>query len=261
MVIEGGFHPDEIVPHPPFEVVTQGKGPNIQNLLVHAANRGDSREATVIGGLKTKDVDVVVNKTGIGPCVAISLKGTLKAFRNLTNRMEEAVGDCANLHMTYPSLVYGFLHVIRATKEGVIPPNSRHLLDPKQERTVVDATDVAIKASGAIADGIGRYHEVLTRLSGRRDIRDDITRYEAVSLVLASVGKGATGIVDSAYPSHESPLRFERFFERIFEQYDLRFVYGAPALDRITRRLVWDPDSPAFKEQQAKEYDPRLGRS
>ena len=44
----------------------------------------------MLGGLKTKDVDVVVSKPGIGPCVAVSIKGTLNAFRNLTNRMEEA---------------------------------------------------------------------------------------------------------------------------------------------------------------------------
>ena len=58
----------------------------------------------MLGGLKTKDVDVVVSKPGIGPCVAVSIKGTLNAFRNLTNRMEEAVGDCTNLHISYPNL-------------------------------------------------------------------------------------------------------------------------------------------------------------
>src|SRR5437762_3146836 len=78
-----------------------------------AARRG---EQTILGGLKTKNVDVVICLTGIGPCLAVSVKGTMNAFRNLTNRMEEAAGDCTNLHISYPTLVYGFLHVMRATR-------------------------------------------------------------------------------------------------------------------------------------------------
>lgn len=58
---------------------------------------------------------------GIGPYIAVSMKGTLNAFRNLTNRMEEAVGDCTNLHITYPGLVYAFLTVLRANQEGPVP--------------------------------------------------------------------------------------------------------------------------------------------
>ena len=78
---------------------------------------GSRGERTILGGLKTKDVDVVVAKHGIGPVMAVSMKGTLNAFRNLTNRMEEAVGDCTNLHISYPALVYGFLQVMRANRE------------------------------------------------------------------------------------------------------------------------------------------------
>lgn len=78
-------------------------------MLVHDPERAAGGELTVLGGLKTKDVDVVVTKPAIGPCIAVSIKGTLNAFRNLTNRMEEAVGDCTNLHISYPNLVYGFL--------------------------------------------------------------------------------------------------------------------------------------------------------
>ncbi len=59
-------------------------------MLVHDPESAAGGELTVLGGLKTKDVDVVVSKPGIGPCVAVSIKGTLNAFRNLTNRMEEA---------------------------------------------------------------------------------------------------------------------------------------------------------------------------
>lgn len=41
----------------------------------------------MLGGLKT-NVDVVVNKPGLDPVLAVSCKGMTGAFRNLTNRME-----------------------------------------------------------------------------------------------------------------------------------------------------------------------------
>jgi len=113
LVVEGGLHPDEVTPRPPFEV-EQFRGR--KNVLVYNSSSAGGGEQTVLGGLKTKNVDVVVSKQGIGPCIAVSHKGVLGAFRNLTNRMEEAVGDCTNIHITYPALVYGFLVAIRANR-------------------------------------------------------------------------------------------------------------------------------------------------
>ncbi len=84
LVVEGGFLPDEITPRPPFEVVRGRDG----IALRHAPERGGSGEQTVLGGLKTKDVDVAVTKAAIGPALVVSIKGTMNAFRNLTNRME-----------------------------------------------------------------------------------------------------------------------------------------------------------------------------
>ena len=73
-------------------------------------------EATVLVGLKTKNVDVVINKDGLGPVLAVSCKGMTGAFRNLTNRMEETIGECTNLHITCPALVFGYLFIIRANQ-------------------------------------------------------------------------------------------------------------------------------------------------
>ena len=44
---------------------------------------GGFGEEVVLGGLKTKNVDVVVTKEKIVPVLAISCKGATKAFRNL----------------------------------------------------------------------------------------------------------------------------------------------------------------------------------
>ena len=53
------------------------------------------------------------------------------------------------------------------------------------------------------------------------------------------------------YPPPTSVLHFDKFFPALYEQYDLRFVYGASALARKTRRIEWDAESPVLS-------DPRL---
>lgn len=251
LVVEGGFHPDDIVPRPPFSVRRTRAG----HVLVHDPESAAGGELTVLGGLKTKDVDVVVSKPGIGPCVAVSIKGTLNAFRNLTNRMEEAVGDCTNLHISYPNLVYGFLHVIRANKEGRLEPEAAHFLKADEAGNVA-ANDIAIRGDGEVVESILRYHDVLLGLAGRDGVRNDISRYEALALAMVEP-EGRTVVAD--WPSAASPLRMEKFMDAIYRAYDQRYVYAAPKLVKRTTRLAWRDDSPAFDERQAVTFVPRLG--
>jgi len=204
--------------------------------------RGGSGERTVLGGLKTKVVDVVVTKNGIGPVVAVSVKGTIGAFRNLTNRMEEAVGDCTNLHISYPALVYGFFQVVKASREGPgVKPN-----------------DVAIRGDGTVSDQIARYHDALARLAGRDDTRDDVTKYEAVCMILASADRPTLGDVVQTYPEVGSPLLSDSFFDMIYAQYEQRFIFAAPSLGTTTRRLEWSPDSPVIGDSRVAGYEPRI---
>ncbi len=253
LVVEGGFHPDDIVPRPPFAVRGRTARGGVAT-LVHDPTRGGGGELTVLGGLKTKDVDVVVAKDGIGPCVAVSIKGTLNAFRNLTNRMEEAVGDCTNLHIAYPNLVYGFLHVIRANPEGPLATEAAHFLKADAAGRVA-ANDIAVRADGTVSESIVRYHDVLLGLTGRDGVRNDISRYEALALALVDP---AARQARADWPETGSPLRIEKFMEAIYRAYDQRYVYAAPKLAKRTARLTWRADSPAFEETVASEFDPRL---
>ena len=107
----------------------------------------------ILGGLKTKRLDVTVTIPTIGPALAVSLKGSHNAFRNLTNRMEEAAGDCTNLHMSYPALVYAFWHVLRANEADDPAPVAHFRL--KDGRYNVQ--DVAVLRGGALAEPIRRY--------------------------------------------------------------------------------------------------------
>ena len=247
LVLEGGFHPDEISPHPPL-----GAKRSLQrNLLYFDPKCEEEREQTVLGGLKSKSVDVVVVKAGVGPVVAISVKGTIGAFRNLTNRMEEAIGDSANIHIMYPGLVYGFLHVLKGNdvRRASLKPN-----------------DIAINERGDVVPSIQRYHDVLLGLSGRKFVRDDVARYEAVGLGLVNPHDDL-GALTELFPAMKSPLHIGRFIASMHATYDLRFPYVASSVIAL-KRLIWDADSPALaaiKSQGRYEsllgYEPREGES
>jgi hypothetical protein len=77
---------------------------------------------------------------------------------------------------------------------------------------------------------------------------------------LADPAAGACGELLMGFPASESPLRFERFFAQVYRRYDERYVYGAPDLKTVTRRLEWAVQSPALRDELAfaLDYQPRL---
>jgi hypothetical protein len=245
LVIEGGFHPDHITPRPPLSVTERKSGLAI---LDHVPNEGGVGEATILGGLKTKNVDVVVSLPSIGPVLAVSMKGSTRAFRNLTNRMEEAAGDCTNLHMTYPAMVYGFWNLLSGRSEGV-------------------AADVSVTSDGTLDAKVWKYVFALSRLSGREDLREHPASYEACGFTLVDAHPDRLGHVHNAFPGTEprfARLAHNTMFETLYLRYDERFVYQAPQLERMTLRRTWNRDSPLFAcfGEDAAEvwgYSPRVG--
>jgi hypothetical protein len=156
--------------------------------------------------------------------------------------MEEAIGDCTNLHISYPNLVYGFLHIMKANVAG---PG-------------VAANDVALLADGRVASAIQRYHDAMAELTGRRGVRNDYTRYEAVALVLVHSSGDGIGEVLASFPVESSRLLFSAYFESLYRIYDHRFVYAAPDLTSTTRRLEWDEESPALPQARELGFEPRV---
>ena len=255
LVLEGGFRPEEITPRPPFNYEKR-RG---QLVLIYDRGLGRGGEATVLGGLKTKNVDVVVAKEGLGPVLAVSCKGMTGAFRNLTNRMEETIGECTNLHIIYPALVFGYLFVIRANrlKEEAIAALAPEEAPPARQ---LAANDIAIRKGGEPVESIIRFHSALRELSGRRGIRNDVSRYEAVSLVMIDMLNERAGSVLLDFPLSDSLLRFEHFFKTLYLRYDERYVYSAPNLKKVTNRLEWSPSSSASQTigSQISEFEPRV---
>jgi hypothetical protein len=247
LVLEGGFDPDDISPHPPFRVEYRknGKAP----LLHYDPSCADGRERTVLGGLKTKNVDVVVTRKNIGPVVAVSCKGVTGAFRNLTNRMEETIGECTNLHITYPALVLGYFVLIRANRQtiGVLDQAADAVNDDLPAQTALAANDIAMTEGGEPIAGIVRFHNALRELVGRRGIRNDVSRYESIGFALVEMHGANRNTLLNTFPVEESPLNLTNFFSTIYLRYDERFVTSAPDLARTTRRLEWDRESPGIQ--------------
>jgi len=248
LVIGGGFDPDDIVPRPPFRAeFHSGRSP----VLHYEPALAQGGERTILGGLKTKNVDVVVTREGIGPVLAVSCKGVTGAFRNLTNRMEETIGECTNLHITYPALVLGYLVLLRANRivEAALDDAAEVAADisdaPEGVRTLA-ANDIAMTEGGEPVAGIVRFHNALRELVGRRGIRNDVSRYEAIGFGLVEMQGPHRNSLLGSFPPPESPLKLSGFFDTLYARYDERFVVSAPDLSRVTRRLEWDPESPAF---------------
>lgn len=256
LCLEGGFDPDEITPRPPFRVKNVGSGSHTRRIIEHNPSSGGSNELTILGGLKTKQVDVVVTKPNIGPVIAVSMKGTLNAFRNLTNRMEEAGGDCTNLHITYPSLVYAYWGVMRANKPEPIPSNAPAALFKKG--STMHINDIAVLKDGSPHPLVVRYHQALASLTGRNGIRNDVSRYEVIALALVDVEDAWFGEVFDGYPPASSDLHLSKLLPTIYKHYDQRFLYQAPDLKKLTGRKGWDESSQVLKDWKAEEYDLRI---
>jgi len=255
LVLEGGFRPEEITPRPPFRrELKKGK-----HVLIFDPAVATGSERTVLGGLKTKNVDVVVAKDGLGPVFAVSCKGMTGALRNLTNRMEETIGECTNLHITYPALVFGYMFAVRANREEVRVAQVAAAAESGIEvGKALKANDIAVNAGGEPVVALVRFHSALRELSGRQGIRNDVSRYEAVSLLMMeTTGEGA-GKLTASFPAEESALRFERFFQTLYLRYEERFLLGAPDLKAVTARLKWAPDSPALSVGPTPDFSLRL---
>ncbi|MBY0621273.1 hypothetical protein [Sphingomonas ursincola] len=260
LVVEGGFDPDDIVPRPPFRVQKRsGRAP----FLHFDEKLGKGGERTVLGGLKTKNVDVVVTREGIGPVLAVSCKGVTGAFRNLTNRMEETIGECTNLHITYPALVLGYLVLLRANRqvETALEDGmhaAEELGSAGEGTKTLTANDIAIEEGGGPVKSIVRFHNALRELVGRRGIRDDVSRYEAIGFGLVEMYGEQRNSLFGSLPTVDSPLNLAGFFDTLYARYDERFVVSAPDLSSVTRRHAWDPASPGL-QLDGLDYEARLG--
>ncbi|MGA3056318.1 MAG: hypothetical protein ABSD63_19080 [Candidatus Korobacteraceae bacterium] len=235
LVIEGGFLPEWLRPCPPMKSLRASKD---QCTLMYSKEAENPSEQAVLGGMKYKNLDVTVMIPGIGPALGISAKSTGNAFRNLTNRMEEAPGDCANIHMMYPGFVFGFLHLIKFAKAS----------------EVANPNDASFDTHDRPLDSIVRYHNALSALTGRTTIMDPPMRYESIGLVVYRC-LGSKSEIWRSYPPSDSPIHYSKFFQRLYDTYDLR--YGYPDSSGRNHRKAWTAPAGTL----AETYDGPTGHS
>ena len=129
--------------------------------------------------------------------------------------MEEAVGDCTNLHIAYPPLVCGYLFVMRANRSVEVGRDlgiDEHGLSRVRLPRKLAENDVALDADGRPVESIRRFHAALRELADRRGIRNDVSSYEAIAFALAATQSERAGEIIEEFPEAGSPLRFDRFF-------------------------------------------------
>jgi hypothetical protein len=110
---------------------------------------------------------------------------------------------------------------------------------------------MGIAANDSVSPQIQRYFAALNEMAGRKFVRDDYTRYEAVGLALVENSGPLAGTVNPAFPPPGSPLRIELFFSRLFEIYDLRYPFLAEHMPAV-RRAEWHTNSPLFQVVTAR---------
>ena len=217
LVLEGGFEPENILPKPPF---TSTKQTLEKYKLLFSPDTTIKSEATVLGGLRTKQIDITVRSSEAGPTLGISLKTTNNAFRNIPNRVEELLGDVTNIHIRYPAFVYGFCHIIKLVREN----------------EALQRNDASFSNDNNPVPAIEQFHDLLTGLVGRSRLTDRPEQYESVALLVVECTRNGPRIFPN-YPPTDSPVHFSKFFDRLYKVYDERYCYvGA---DKTYCRKNW----------------------
>lgn len=217
LVLEGGFEPEDILPRPPL---ASTKVTLEKYVLRYSEADFSNSEATVLGGLRSKQIDVTVRNAEAGPTLGISLKTTSNAFRNIPNRVEELLGDVTNIHLRYPAFTYGFCHIIKLVRE----------------KDVVDKNDASFTNGDVPVPSIQQFHDLLKSLVGRARLTDRPEQYESVALLVVECTKDGPKVFP-AYPPSDSPVHFRLFFERLFKIYDERYSYVGG--DKTHFRKFW----------------------
>ncbi len=73
------------------------------------------------------------------------------------------------------------------------------------------ANDIAMTEGGEPVAGIVRFHNALRELVGRRGIRDDVSRYEAIGIGLVEMHGDHRNVLLESFPLSDSPLKLRAF--------------------------------------------------
>jgi hypothetical protein len=137
---------------------------------------------------RSKTFDVCWPRTG-DPLILISVKSMQNAYRNLTNRIEEAFGDSAVLRLYKSNAVFGFFFFILNGKVAAGQAEQGVSLRTTGAKGVAPYLEL-IEEGGDFFDlsDVGRYRK---KASGRKGQRQDIIRKAEQSLLDLAVTEPA----------------------------------------------------------------------
>jgi hypothetical protein len=169
-----------------------------------------SQTSYFLGGHYLKNVDVTLHASTSGPLLSVSLKSMLSSIeKNVNNRWEEAIGDAANMHARFPMLVFGYLVILPTVTRPIQRAGARA---ESSERIIAeDGTPTAL-AAGLM--------KKLSAARGRKSATDLPSYYEEIAVAVFDANPPYA--LHPTFPSIESGLRIEEFFDRLVERYQER---------------------------------------
>lgn len=164
--------------------------PNSNSLVPAGSDCVEVGPLRVIGGVRPQNFDAGYRPDGVRIAFdSKTLNDRKSVGKNYQNMINDLATEATTVHSRFPSAVVGFIVVIPAP--------------------CLPAGSVANALTGT-----------LTRLGGRTLVDEAPHRAEALSLIL---WEPTTGQISPTAPAPASPLRLERFSERIERTYHDRF--------------------------------------
>jgi hypothetical protein len=149
----------------------------------------EAGECRVVGGIRPQNFDVVYRPDGVRVAVDTKTLNDEKSVgKNYQNMINDLGSEATTVHTVFPYAVVGFVVAIPT---------------PALAET---------QRAGLLGS--------LERLSQRESPLDSSHKAEAMSLV---AWDPATGMIESTIPSHDSPLRIEKFSRSLEIAYTKRF--------------------------------------
>ena len=163
----------------------------------------------VLGAYFPKELDVWVGADFSGPLIGISFKSMMRGVgQNVNNRWEELVGDAANIHSRFPMLSLGYILILPSMSYKSSKKTPEPLIDKANNPTPL-ARQIERKMLG---------------IRGREKPVEMPSVYEEVALAVFDFGPDSARL-RTDFPTPDSPLRIERFFDALVKHFKDRNSY------------------------------------
>lgn len=155
-----------------------------------------SKEATVLGSHKAKDVDVAVIDEVNGPLIIIGIRSQMSSVgKNILTYYEEIIGDCISLHDRFPMAVISYLYLLPAKP-----------IKPGLEGEAFDLV---------------RAEKLFSLITERGDWRNTKDKYEHFAFLKVDFTKDPPKLIDTI-----RQLQIHSFFDKIKNTYNERNLFN-----------------------------------